>query len=250
VFIDGRTETLYDEAFLKENTDFSPETWRGLFAKYAVTWAIIVPCAVEEAIASQPDWAVVYFDDDSSILVRRTSSNAALVERLGYRFLTPEGLRKGSQPKHAPNMLAEAARAVAAAPSSGRAHLALANALLAMGDDAGYEREAAQAQKLSPYVGRIWFRIGVVHLLTKQPGARGELARAVELAPYSAQFRETLALACLVEHDPAAAARAITPLLRKGEPAATRLAQLSGSGLGKRLGIGTAAASMVPSPGE
>ena len=236
VFIDGRTETLYDDAFLKENTDLAPENWRELFSKYGVTWAVITPCPVEEDIASDPDWATVYFDDVAAILVRRTEPNAALVERLGYRFVTAEGLRKGTGPQNAPDMLAEAGRVVMAAPASGRAHLALANALLATGDEPGYEREAAEARRLAPYLGTVWFRIGIRHLIARRPGARLELARAVELAPLSTQFREMLALACLVEHDVEAAALAIAPILGS-HPVTVRLAQLSASDLGRMLGI-------------
>lgn len=74
VFIDGRADTLYDGAILREYThayDGSPQ-WREIFARHGVTTALVERrsfIAVE--LLGAPDWSLVYHDDQAAVFARK-----------------------------------------------------------------------------------------------------------------------------------------------------------------------------------
>ena len=91
VFIDGRADTVYDAAILKEFNDAynGLPVWRDTFARRGVTTALVETrsfIAVE--LAHAPEWKLVYNDDQAAIFARApqpvgrsSSAGAATVQR-------------------------------------------------------------------------------------------------------------------------------------------------------------------------
>lgn len=96
-YIDGRGDA-YSEEFWK--TEYLPalhakDGWENLFRKYGVTGALLaipeptqVP-ALAKKLFEHPDWALVAFDDDSLLFLKRTEANLPLIRRHSFAFLWP-----------------------------------------------------------------------------------------------------------------------------------------------------------------
>ncbi|HXH29039.1 MAG TPA: hypothetical protein VNL37_08340, partial [Candidatus Polarisedimenticolia bacterium] len=114
VFIDGRNEvhaSLLREIF---GAMADPASWRTLLDRYAIDAALVRypsvlrkvvyagrnggPAVADERPFSavyfpRSDWAVIDWDDDSTLLLRRTDAQREVIERLEYRALQPDDWR-------------------------------------------------------------------------------------------------------------------------------------------------------------
>lgn len=240
VFIDGRNSNLYDEAFLREIVECGPKTWRALFAKYAIDFAVVVHGDLAASIGADKSWALVWFDDLSAIYVRRGGPNDALVERRGYRALSlsalPTLLGSAAQadPALVQTLLDEAGRAVAEAPLAALPLSLRAMVRRALGDAAGSERDLVDAVGRNPRLADPWYRLALVHLDAGRADlARVELAHAVELRPEHSGYRELWALACLRLGDREAAREAARPLAPSRAELETLLDRLEQTSIGR-----------------
>jgi len=236
VFVDGRTSIVYDDAFLSEVAATSGRNFHALFAKYHVSYAIVAHGDLAAALDADPDWRLIYFDDLAAIFVAREGPDAELAERRGYRGLSLASLseveRDADRLKQA---LEEVDRAVREAPGAGLPLVLRAMLRGGVGDEAAFARDLAAATVRNPRFPDPWYRLGKYHLASgRAADARRELARAVALRPQNGTYRQFLALACLADHDPAAARAAIRPLVADRDPDAA-LYQLEHSPAGQQI---------------
>ena len=113
VFIDGRNEIYGDLMRDIAVSMKGPETWSGLLDRHGIEAAFLrFNPTLQKVIYSAADgsqrtgerafsatyfpsssWALVYWDDDVMVMLRRTERNAAIIARLEYRALQPEDWR-------------------------------------------------------------------------------------------------------------------------------------------------------------
>jgi len=110
VFIDSRNEIYGDLMRDIARSMQGPETWKAFLDDHGIDAAFLrYPPSLQKvqwtgrdgrphqgvrafsaAYFPQTEWALVYWDDDAMIVVRRTPEQAALIERLEYRALNPD----------------------------------------------------------------------------------------------------------------------------------------------------------------
>lgn len=156
VFIDGRTANLYPLEFLKDaraSVD-DPAVFERLRARWGFEWAVVDArpgAAPALALASSPDWAMVYCDDASAIYARAGGANDAAA-REGYhalRHLSPwRAMPQADLP--ADLLLRDAMLAYSQAPGSQRSLLWLAGAALAGGQPGPVAKVQSELKRLYP----------------------------------------------------------------------------------------------------
>jgi tetratricopeptide (TPR) repeat protein len=153
VFIDGRLD-LYGEEFSRRYLDayFLSSGIEKLLKEYDIGYFVLDYPDQAEArmiqypLSQNPDWALVYWDDNSLVYVRNDSTYAPVVERLGYRSVNPVS-RTVSQvfqqaKKDTQGFVREVERQLA-----GRPETAISQVFLAI----GYEVQENYAGALSHY---------------------------------------------------------------------------------------------------
>ncbi|MBN1558436.1 MAG: tetratricopeptide repeat protein [Lentisphaerae bacterium] len=159
-FIDGRCEA-YGKAFWRDvylPAARGEPVWRDVFARYGVTGALLtlrhgpVGGRLARALHADPDWALVAFDDETLLFLKRTEQNAPAIAAHAFRILwPPDRTLAAVTPENAGAARREARRALAAAPGSVKARTALARACLLEGDYAAaaqaYERVIRGARR-------------------------------------------------------------------------------------------------------
>lgn len=129
VFIDGRNDTVYSEAFFRDATRAATDA--GAFYEQAQRWRIGFAVVAWNGpsdgtfrfLHGAPGWALVYFDDSGAVYVRRTPRAAAYIDQFGYRELrldTAYGRARGLSADALADatFIAEVLRAERAAPDS------------------------------------------------------------------------------------------------------------------------------------
>lgn len=89
VFIDGRTE-LYGEPFFKDYQKIltvDKDTINDIFNKYGINTVLLSEVAADlgelpRYLFDSPDWALVYFDENSLVFLKNTPPNRALINQL------------------------------------------------------------------------------------------------------------------------------------------------------------------------
>lgn len=95
VFIDGRNDTVYDDAFFASyvRADRDPVALFRLLDRYRVTYAVIecstLECRDMRALQVDPRWVPVYFDDVAVVMVRRSDATRAYLAQHAYQTLRP-----------------------------------------------------------------------------------------------------------------------------------------------------------------
>ncbi|HWN93406.1 MAG TPA: tetratricopeptide repeat protein [Methylomirabilota bacterium] len=119
-FVDGRGDA-YTEEFWK--TEYLPavegkESWAETFQKYHVTGALLsIPAPnkiprLARTLFEHPDWALVAFNDETLLFLKKTDANRAVIERHAFKQLWPGNWDLGQiNTTNLPGMVAEAARA-------------------------------------------------------------------------------------------------------------------------------------------
>lgn len=144
-FIDGRGDA-YSEEFWKN--DYLPavkgeERWAEIFEKYHVTGALLpipeptrVP-HLARILFAHPDWALVSYNDETLLFLKRTETNLAIIQRHSFAHLWPGNWNFGEiSATNLPVMAAEAARAWETHPGN-YAHAVAARCAMISGDFAG-----------------------------------------------------------------------------------------------------------------
>ncbi len=119
-FIDGRGDA-YSEAFWQ--SDYLPavkgdKRWREIFEKHRVTGALLAnPSATQvsglaKILFGEPDWALVAYNDETLLFLKRTDANQPLIERHSFTHLWPGNWNFGAiNATNLPVMALEATRA-------------------------------------------------------------------------------------------------------------------------------------------
>lgn len=133
VFIDGRNDTVYPEAFFEAAARAAAEPARliGQADRYDVGF-IVTQCIGLRVpdlapLVQHPQWQLVYMDDVAAVLVRRSIDAAPYLAVHGYQELSPvDGLDRAVagvvEPARRAQFEHEVARNLAQAPRSLRAH--------------------------------------------------------------------------------------------------------------------------------
>jgi hypothetical protein len=140
------------------------------------------------------EWAPVFFDSSSYVLVRRSTAPPGLAEREEYRILRPSPLGATRiSAANAPGALAEADRSIARCPGSFFGLFYRAKALAALGRfDEAVEAGRAAIEE-SPGNAIAWADMGFAQAaLGDIAGATESYKRALELDPSSRVARENL----------------------------------------------------------
>ena len=177
-FVDGRGEA-YSMYFWKQvyfPLHRGDKEWKSIFRRYHVHAAIVAnlnfcPSPLAICLHSSPDWALVYFDNNTLLFLERTSQNAEVINEYEYRILWP-GDSSLSGIDNAPQQAElEALRALKYEPECIYARTVLARALL---------------------VNKQWLRaIEQYRILIELPGTGGSYWRDYGYALYMAGYTES-----------------------------------------------------------
>jgi hypothetical protein len=213
VFIDGRTANLYDDAHMRDVMEIR-RIWPRVFARWNIQYATTQHGEVDESLAADPHWSLVFFDDAALVFVRNDGPNAELARRLAYReLLPPFATAPENDPVRIERMDAEAQRGVAESPASALAHILRGRVRGLRHDLAGFEGDMNTAIQLDPSRPEPWQRLGLLALGRHQPAeAVRNLGRALELEPRQADLRLYLARAHWAAGDQVSARETLRPL--------------------------------------
>jgi hypothetical protein len=216
VFVDGRTPNVYDDAHMRDVMEIR-RNWRRTFARWDVEYAVIQHGEMEDELAADPGWSLVYFDDVALVLVRNDGSNAELAQRLAYRELRPPFSRAPESEEQRVRMGVEAERVVRESPYSSLAHILRGRVRALRNDVTGFEGDMRTASQLDPLRPEPWQRLGMLALERGQYGeAARNLARAHALKPEQPALRLQLAAAYWASGQQAAAIEILQPLAVRG----------------------------------
>jgi hypothetical protein len=211
VFVDGRTANVYDDAHMRDVMHIQDD-WPRVFEKWNVQYAITQYGEVDEALAGNPHWTLVFFDDAALVFVRNDGVNGELARRSGYHDLVPPF--RSTDPRSIDRLAAEAERAVIESPDSALAHILRGRVRGQRKDVAGFELDMRIAIKLDPSRPEPWQRLGLLALARGQKvEAVQDLAQALVLRPDSADLRFSTAVAEWFAGDPVAARDTLRPLV-------------------------------------
>ncbi len=185
VFVDGRTSNVYDDAHMRDVMEIRSR-WRHTFARWDIQYAVVQHGEIEDQLAADPRWSLVYLDDAALVFVRKDGVNAALAGRLAYRALRPPFARPPADEAERTLFVEECERAVREAPRSALARILRGRARAATGDVPGFEADMHEARTLDPTRAEPWIRLGLLAF------GRGRMLEAAE----------SLARAAVLERNP------------------------------------------------
>jgi len=196
VFIDGRTANLYDDAHLRDIMEIR-SVWPKVFARWNIQYAITQYGELDAALAADPDWSLVFFDDMALVFVRNDGPNAEVAHRLAYRVLLPPfATAPENDPAGMARVESEVQRTLEASPTSSLAHILRGRVRALHRDVPGFEADMRTAIRLDPARIEPWQRLGLLALGQHQSAeAVRNLGRALELNPKAADIRLALATA-------------------------------------------------------
>jgi hypothetical protein len=152
VFIDGRNDQVYRPEFFAEvsQAPSDPAVLERLIERYDVTYAVLECTKLITHsytwLYQNPDWRLVYLDDQAAILVKRTPASRAYLERHAYHELRPDtAMFRALSPDQDPRRVQfarEVLRHVVESPHSIRAHY-----LAALVHRHGGRREAYRVER-------------------------------------------------------------------------------------------------------
>ncbi len=157
VFIDGRNDQVYRPEFFAavSRAPSDAGTLAELVRTHDVSFAVLECTSLVTTshtwLYRNPDWTLVYLDDQAAVMVREAPATTAYLREHGYDELRPDtALLRVAAPRRDPRsqaLAAEVLRHVAESPRSIRAHLLASAVHLYAGRPtaAGAEREIAEA---------------------------------------------------------------------------------------------------------
>ncbi len=151
VFIDGRNDQLYNPEFFSQAavTPGNNHVLEQLVTQYDVSYAVLQCTKIVNRsylwLYHHPQWQLVYLDDNTAVLVKRTSETELYLERHGYQELNPStALPRLLAPQNDPDyekLAEEVLRNLNESPNSVRAHYLAAKVHRNAGNKRAYEAE-------------------------------------------------------------------------------------------------------------
>jgi hypothetical protein len=155
VFIDGRNDTVYREAFFEATlrAPYDRSVFEAQRAGHDIGFVVHRWQGPRDRsfafLHADPSWVMVYWDDVAVVTVRATERAQPYLERHGYRHLSPSNAFSAATrigqlpPAQASAVASDILRNVRQAPHSLRAHYLAALVHRARGESARYQRERA-----------------------------------------------------------------------------------------------------------
>ncbi|MDP2167088.1 MAG: hypothetical protein Q8J64_02015 [Thermodesulfovibrionales bacterium] len=202
VFIDGRLVQPEPLQVAYKKAIDTAEGFNELDGKYDFNYALIDynPKSMWRFpmhLNSNPDWALVYWDDTAALYLKNNAANSALIQKKGYRALMPSFNDFGYMDtaiKHLKEtVLGEVDRDVSLNPANQEAHLAKAYVSYYLGLKDIAQRELQTALGMKPDTA--FEHIAMAQLLIEKgetEAAKKELKRAVRLNPYDTRAKDLL----------------------------------------------------------
>jgi len=202
VFIDGRNAdygTAFTENAMKAGYD--PALWAQLEQTYGFTISIVDFIGIGnpnlpyvQHLDQNPQWALVYLDDWVAVYLKRGPSQEALIERLGYKVISPSALEFGLgalQKRGDPILLQtakkELERLILDAPRAMKGRIVLAQLCLRDGEVDRALQLGHELLALHPYSYNAYEIFGMGYAAKGEWGSAGHaLEKAIALAPPNA----------------------------------------------------------------
>lgn len=230
VFIDGRLDIYGQEfvAYYRRIVDGAAGAMAAI-ERYGIEGAVLpFPPAIgniRTQLGADPQWALVHFDDNYLVFIRKNGRNSPIADRFAFRHINP--LRVGfgmDNPALADSYLVEAERNLESNPGSALAHLIMAVALQYGTDHERVAEHFKTAIEIKPSLShysenaaRAYFQAGNLDsardwyekAIARRPTARAYyelgiiMLRKGDRAAANRYFRESLAL------DPSSPAKAM-----------------------------------------
>jgi hypothetical protein len=200
VFIDGRARQLYTPEFFAayQELQTSPEAWAAADARWGFTHALLDydPRSgsrhFPEHLKTNPGWALVYWDTQSAVYLKRTPEHAAVIARREFKVTRPNSndfryLQKRRSSAELTALVRQIDREVAFAPGNQEPRLAKAFLLLNYGNERGRQVGAQELKRcldMAPDLAIEHAAMAGLHLQAgREQVARQEVERALALDP-------------------------------------------------------------------
>lgn len=197
VFIDGRHRHLYSPEFYNAYHDAlkNAEAWKELNRTWDFDYLLLeydmMSRRYPKHLSGNPDWAVVYWDDHSVVLLKQTERNRSVIDKYAYRIARPNFYDYGYlqaylHAKSAPEAVEALRREISLNPKNQEPILARAFLLFNMGPAFHNEahEELTRALALKPDLSMEHSAMATLLLergLTDQ--ARAEIKKALDIDP-------------------------------------------------------------------
>ncbi|MBI5635045.1 MAG: hypothetical protein HZA15_16370 [Nitrospirae bacterium] len=198
VFIDGRHRHLYSPEFYNAYHDAlkNAEAWEALNRNWNFDYLLLeydmMSRRYPKHLSENPDWALVYWDDHSVVLLKQTEQNRAVIDKYAYRIAKPNFYDYGYlqaylHAKSAPEAVEALKREISLNPKNQEPILARAFLLFNMGPAFHNEAhdELTRALALKPDLSMEHSAMATLLLergLTDQ--ARAEIRKALDIDPF------------------------------------------------------------------
>lgn len=200
VFIDGRARQLYTPEFFAAYQKLltSPEAWAAAETRWGFTHALLDydPRSgsrhFPEHLKTNTGWALVYWDTQSSVYLKRTPEYAAVIARREFKATRPNNndfryLQKYRSPTELSALVQQIDREIAFAPDNQEPRLAKAFVLLNYGNERGRQvgaQELKRCLEMAPDLAIEHVAMASLHLEAgHEEDARQEVEDALALDP-------------------------------------------------------------------
>lgn len=192
VFIDGRSLEYGPNLVKGAMTWFRPEVWKGLEAEYRFDYAVLEnsPFYLCAVLDEDPRWRLLYGDDEALVYARVDGADAAQAKD-GYRLIRPNAtdfhytdplFEKGQGAA----LLAEATRAVEAAPQHVNPRLLRVFVLRHLGKPEEALADAAEARRLAPeHPGPVMAEAGILLAAGRLDSAASDYGQVLALTRFT-----------------------------------------------------------------
>jgi hypothetical protein len=161
---------------------------------FLITYGADRSPAFFKVLDSSPDWRLVFFDDRSVVYLRNIPRFQNIIKSDGYQFLEPAqaGVQE-IRTEDAAQWLAEAQRAVAAAPNAWSPLQYLSKSLVALERLDEAEAASRRILDIAPDAYFAWADLGYVYIRKRDnAAAAGAFTRCLEIRPDYSPCRELL----------------------------------------------------------
>jgi len=196
VFIDGRTDVYGPDLLYREVMSYQPKVWEELDKEFDLDYALIDNISMKVMYDSygldmhRDKWALIFWNDNSFLYVKRDGKNKALAEKYEYKYLFPDNPNLSYLDKYLKdendkkNLIAELRRNIKENPYGIIARTSLANVYIKEKESDKAIRELKDALKVSPKHYGLYGKLGLAYLQKEEyDKAMEAYKKAVSLNP-------------------------------------------------------------------